>query len=64
MSNKIKDIYVKNRTYFVDDIINIKNFDLNNVKIDEKSYKNIFIYYTEYVTIEKDYFQQSEWILY
>ena len=64
MSNKIKDIYVKNRTYFVDDIINIKNFDLNNVKIDEKSYKNIFICYIEYVTIEKDYFQQSEWILY
>ena len=27
----------------MDDIINVKNFDSNNIKIDEKSYKNIFI---------------------
>ena len=54
MSNKLKDINIKNRTYhFFDDIINIKNFDLNNIKIDEKSYKNILIYYIGYVTIEK-----------
>ena len=33
------------------DIINIKFFDPNNIKIDEKSYKNILIYYTGYVTI-------------
>ena len=38
--------------YFFDDIINIKNFNSNNIKIDEKSYKNIFIYYTGYVTIK------------
>ena len=37
MSNKVKDIDIKNRTYyFYNDIINIKNFDPNNVKIDEK----------------------------
>ena len=36
---------IKNRTYyFLNDIINIKNFDPNNIKIDEKSYKNILIY--------------------
>ena len=53
MSNKIKDRDIKNRTYyFFDDIINIKNFDINNIKIDEKSYKNIFIYYIRYVTIK------------
>ena len=27
------------------------NFDPNNTKIDEKSYKNILIYYIGYVTI-------------
>ena len=38
MSNKVKDIDIKNRTYyFFDDIINIKKFDPNNIKIDEKS---------------------------
>ena len=46
MSNKIKDIDIRNRTYyFFNDIINIKNFNPNNIKIDEKSYKNILIYY-------------------
>ena len=33
-------------------MINIKIFDPNNAKIDEKSYKNIFIYYIGYVTIK------------
>ena len=38
MSNKVKDIDINNRTYyFFDDIINIENFDSNNIKIDEKS---------------------------
>ena len=38
MNNKSKDIDLKNRTYyFLNDIINIKNFDTNNIKIDEKS---------------------------
>ena len=36
MSNKVKDINIKNPTqYFFGDIINIKNFDQNNIKIDE-----------------------------
>ena len=29
-----------------------QNFDSNKTKIDEKSYKNILIYYTGYVTIK------------
>ena len=42
MSNTVKDINIKIHTYcFFDKIINIKDFDPNNVKIDEKSYKNI-----------------------
>ena len=37
MSNKFKDIDIKSLTYyFLDDIINIKNFDPNKIKIDEK----------------------------
>ena len=52
MSNKFKDISIKNhKHYFFDDVINIKNFDPNNIKIDEKSYKNILIYYIGYVAI-------------
>ena len=53
MSNKFKDISIKNHTYyFFDDIINIKIFDPNNIKIDEKSYKNILIYYVGHLTIK------------
>ena len=33
MNNKVKDIDIKNRTYyFSNDIINIKNFDPNNIR--------------------------------
>ena len=53
MSNKVKDINIKNRThYFVNDITNIKSFNPNNIKIDEKSYKNFFIYNTGYVMLK------------
>ena len=49
-----KDIDIKNRTYyFFNDIINIKDFDPDNIKIHE-SYKNILIYYIGYVAIKKD----------
>ena len=53
MSNKAKDKKIKNRTYcFFNNIINIENFDPSNIKIDEKSYKNIVIYHIGYVTIK------------
>ena len=53
MSNKVKDIDIKKRRYyFFNDTVNIKKFDPNNIKIDEKSYKNILIYYIGYVAIE------------
>ena len=53
MSNKVKDIDIKNFTYyFFNDIMNIENFDRNNIKTDKKSYKNILIYYIGYVTIK------------
>ena len=53
MSNKVKDIDIKNYTYyFFEDIINIKNFDLNKNKIDEKSYRDILVSYIGYVMIK------------
>ena len=53
MSYMVNDIFIKNRTYyFFNDIIIIENFDPNNIKTDEKSYKNILIYYIGYVTIK------------
>ena len=57
MSNKIKDIRIKSRTYyFFDDITNIKNFDPNDINIDEKSCKDIHIYFIGYVTIKDSKF--------
>ena len=53
MRNKVKDINIKTRTYYLfDHIINVKNLDPNNIKIHEKSYRNILIYYIEHVTIK------------
>ena len=40
--------------YFFADIINIRDFDPNNIKTDEKSYKIILIYYAGCATIKKD----------
>ena len=49
----IKEINIKNRTYyFLNDLINIKNFDSNLLKIDIKSYKHSDIYYIGYVTLK------------
>ena len=54
---KIKDINIKNRTfYFYDDMVNIKDFDSNLLKIDTKAVKHIAIYYIRYI-IKKDKYQ-------
>ena len=51
----VKDINIKNHTYyFLDDIINIKDFDPNIIKIDKKSYRNILICYIGYVMVKKN----------
>ena len=48
-----KQIKIKNRTcYFFNDMINIKDFDQNLIKIDKKSYKNIGIYHIGYITMK------------
>ena len=50
MSHKFKYTDIKNRAYyFFDVMINIKNLDPNKIKTDEKSWRNILIYYIGYV---------------
>ena len=51
---EVKQINIKNGTYyFYSDMINLKNFEPNLLKIDRKSYRNIGIYNIGYVTIKK-----------
>ena len=50
----VKQIEIKNRTYyFYSNIIDLKNFESNLLKIDKKHYKGINIYYIGYITIKK-----------
>ena len=54
MQKIIKQIEIKNRTYyFFNDMISLKDFESNLLKIDKKSYKNIVIYNIRYITIKK-----------
>ena len=51
---QVKEINIKNQTYyFLDDIINIKNFHSNLLKIHKNLYKGIDVYYIGYITIKK-----------
>ena len=51
---EVKQIEIKNQTYyFYNDMINLKNFESNLLKIDKKHYKGIDIYYIGYITIKK-----------
>ena len=49
-----KEINIKNRTYyFYNNIIDLKTFDSNNLKLDNKPYNDLDVYNTGYVTIIK-----------
>ena len=51
---QVKELNIKNQTnYFFDDMIGIKNFHSNLLKIDKKSHKDIEIYYIGYILIKK-----------
>ena len=51
---KVKELNIKNRTYYYfNDIINIKDFHSNLLRIDKKQYKDIDIYYIGYITVKK-----------
>ena len=47
----VKQINIKNRTYYFYNDINLKNFESKQLKIDKKSYKNIGIYNIGDITI-------------
>ena len=48
---RTKQMNLKNMTYhFYNDLINIKDFDPKLLKLDKKSFNDISIYYTRYVT--------------
>ena len=48
-NHKLKEIGFKNCIcYYVDDIIKINDFDLDNILIEEKSYENILVYSFSY----------------
>ena len=49
-----KEINTKERIYYAyNDIIDLKTFDSNNLKVDKKTYKDLDIYNIGYVTIKK-----------
>ena len=51
---EVKEINIKNQTYyFFDDMIDIRNFHSNLLKIDKKPYEDVDIYYIGYITIKK-----------
>ena len=48
------EVNIKNQAYyFPDDMIDIKNFRSDLLKIDKKFHKDINIYYISYITIKK-----------
>ena len=51
-NNKLKEIDIKNCTcFYFNDIIKFEDFDLNNISIDERSFKNILTYTIYYKTL-------------
>ena len=51
---RINQLNIKNNTYyFYDDMIDIRKFESNLLKIDKKPYKDFYIYYIGYITIKK-----------
>ena len=51
---KVKELNIKNWTYYYfDDIIDIRKFESNLLKIDKNSHRDFDIYYIGYNTIKK-----------
>ena len=50
-NNKLKKVCIKNGTcYYLDNIIEIKDFDFDHILLSEKSYEDILIYGISYKT--------------
>ena len=51
-----KQLNLKYRTYyFYNELINIKNFDHNNLRLDKQSVFNNDVYYIGYITKKSEY---------
>ena len=51
---EVKQIEIKNRTYFFyNDMSNFTNFNSNFLKLDKKRYKGINMYHIGYIAIKK-----------
>ena len=51
---EVKQINIKNRTYYFDkDMINLETFESNLLKILKKHYKEVNIYYIGYIAIKR-----------
>ena len=50
---EVKQVNIKNRTYYFYNIIDLKDFNARLLKVNKKSYKSINIYYIGYITILK-----------
>ena len=49
---ELRKVRIKSsRYYYLDDIIKLEDFDLDNILIDEKSYENILTYGISYKTV-------------
>ena len=52
----VKQVHIKNRTYYLyNDIIDLKSFKSNLLKIHKKPYKDIGICNIGYITIKKNW---------
>ena len=51
-NNEFLKVCIKNATcYYFDGIIKLEDYDLDNISINKKSHKNIFIYEISYKTL-------------
>ena len=49
-----KNLYIKNKSYyFYNNLINLSNFNMNNLRLDKKTWRDIDIYYIGYVDKNK-----------
>ena len=50
---EVKKINIKSEYHYFEETVNIEDFHLNLLEIEEKSYKDVGIYYISYITIKK-----------
>ena len=50
---EVKELNIKNQTHYIDNIIDIRKFKSNLLKIDKKSHRDFDIYYIGYNMIKK-----------